>query len=53
MAISRAVVSNIHGPRYAALPMVFVHTIAIEKPRRGILYGPGSSARSATAGQTG
>ena len=37
IAISRAVVSNIHGPRYAALPMVLVHTISMEKPSRGRL----------------
>ena len=29
------------GRGYAPLPIVFVQTMVIENPRRGILYGPG------------
>ncbi len=37
---SRATVSIIHGPRYAALPQVLVHTCVVWKPSCGTRYGP-------------
>src|SRR5262249_31236736 len=41
MPISRNVVSNIHGPRYAAFPMVFVQNIDMENPYRGVFIEAG------------
>ncbi len=37
---SRAVVSIIHGPRYAALPQVLVHTWLVLQPTAPMRYGP-------------
>ena len=51
--ISRATVSNCHGPRYAVRPAVFEKTHAVVNDAAATRYGPGKSMPTAADVATG